>query len=55
MSGEDSQLTVSVTGVGRVAATADVLVLNLAVETRAVTARDQNDTRPPRFRPSRWV
>lgn len=34
------QRTVSVTGVGRVAAAADLLVLNLAVETQAVTASD---------------
>lgn len=40
MNDEDSQRTISVTGVGRVAATADVLILNLAVETQAVTALD---------------
>ncbi len=40
MSVDDSQRTVSVTGVGRVAAAADLLVLNLAVETQAVTASD---------------
>lgn len=34
------QRTVSVTGVGRVAASADLLVVNLAVETQAVTASD---------------
>jgi uncharacterized protein len=34
------QRTVNVTGVGRVAAAADLLVLNLAVETQAVTASD---------------
>jgi uncharacterized protein YggE len=34
------QRTVSVTGVGRVAAAADLLVLDLAVETQAVTASD---------------
>jgi uncharacterized protein len=34
------QRTVSVTGVGRVAAATDLLALNLAVETQAVTASD---------------
>ncbi|MBV9010459.1 MAG: SIMPL domain-containing protein [Pseudonocardiales bacterium] len=38
MSTEDVQRTVSVTGVGRVEAAADLLFLNLAVETQAVTA-----------------
>ncbi|MGH3781304.1 MAG: SIMPL domain-containing protein [Pseudonocardiaceae bacterium] len=40
MSVEEIQRTISVTGVGRVAAAADLLVLNLAVETQAVTALD---------------
>lgn len=40
MSANDIRRTVSVTGVGRVAAAADLLVLNLAVETQAVTASD---------------
>lgn len=40
MSTDKIQRTVSVTGVGRVEAAADLLVLNLAVETQAVTASD---------------
>ena len=32
--------TMSVTGVGRVAAPADLLLLNLAVETQAITTSD---------------
>lgn len=36
----DVQRTVSATGVGRVAAAADLLLVNLAVETQAVTASD---------------
>ncbi len=40
MSVDDIRRTVSVTGVGRVAAAADLLVLSLAVETQAVTASD---------------
>ncbi|MGB6162642.1 MAG: SIMPL domain-containing protein [Pseudonocardiaceae bacterium] len=38
MSTDDIQRTISVTGVGRVTAAADLLVLNLAVETQALTA-----------------
>jgi uncharacterized protein len=38
MSVEHSQRTISVTGVGRVKASADILVLSLAVETQDVTA-----------------
>ncbi|MGH3771513.1 MAG: SIMPL domain-containing protein [Pseudonocardiaceae bacterium] len=40
MSADDIQRTVSVTGVGRVAAVADLLVVNLAVETQGATASD---------------
>jgi uncharacterized protein YggE len=40
MSADDIQRTVTVTGVGQVAAAADLLLLSLAVETQAVTAAD---------------
>jgi uncharacterized protein YggE len=40
MSTDDIQRTISVTGVGRAAAAADLALLNLAVETQAVTAAD---------------
>jgi uncharacterized protein len=40
MSTDDVQRTVSVTGVGRVEAAADLLLLNLAVENQAATASD---------------
>ena len=40
MSVEHSQRTISVTGVGRVKASADILVLSLAVETQDVTASE---------------
>lgn len=40
MGAEDIQRTISVTGVGQVAAAADLLLLNLAVETQAVTTSD---------------
>ncbi|MBV9142780.1 MAG: SIMPL domain-containing protein [Pseudonocardiales bacterium] len=40
MSTQYIQRTISVTGLGRVAAAPDLLVLNLAVETQAVTASD---------------
>lgn len=40
MSADNIQRTISVTGTGRAAAAADLLVLRLAVETQAVTASD---------------
>lgn len=40
MNVDNIQRTISVTGVGRVAATADVLMLDLAVEVQAVTASE---------------
>ena len=40
MSANDIQRTISVTGVGRAAAAADLALFNLAVETQAVTASD---------------
>lgn len=40
MSADDVRRTVSVTGVGRVSAAADLFILRLAVETQAVTASD---------------
>ncbi len=40
MSAADIRRTISVTGVGRVAAAADLLLLSLAVETQAVTISD---------------
>jgi uncharacterized protein YggE len=40
MSVEHSQRTISVTGVGRVKASADILVLSFAVETQDVTASE---------------
>jgi uncharacterized protein YggE len=40
MSAYDIQRTISVTGVGRAAAAADLALFNLAVETQAVTASD---------------
>jgi uncharacterized protein YggE len=40
MSTEDVQRTISVTGVGRVAAAVDLLVVNLAVETQVATISD---------------
>ncbi|MBW0009996.1 MAG: SIMPL domain-containing protein, partial [Pseudonocardiales bacterium] len=40
MSADDIRRTISVTGVGRVAAAADILLLNLAVETQAAAASD---------------